>query len=161
MARCTRSMLARWDRRTEPFDVASEMTDLTLDIITRTMFSTDVGDDVARLRQLMQTVLRFDRPSIADMLGLPRWMRARSKTMRQAIAELDRMVERILTSRRHASGEHRDLLALLLAARDEETGEGLDDHQLRDEIMTIFSPVTKRQRTHCPSHGICWRRTLR
>jgi cytochrome P450 len=138
MAHCTRSMLARWDRRTEPFDVASEMTDLTLDIITRTMFSTDLGDDVARLRQLMQTVLRLDRPSVADMLGLPRWMRIRSKTMRQAVAELDRMVERVLASRRQAGGEHGDLLALLLAARDEESGEGLDDHQLRDEIMTIF-----------------------
>ena len=33
---------------------------------------------------------------------------------------------------------HDDLLSLLLAARDEETGEGLSDRQLRDEIMTIF-----------------------
>ena len=138
MVQCTASMLARWDGGREPFDIAQEMTDLTLDIITRTMFSTGMGDEVARLRQLMQIVLRADRPSVADVLGLPRWMRMTPKTMRRAIAELDQMVERILASRRKEGGEHSDLLALLLAARDEETGEGLTDPQLRDEIMTIF-----------------------
>src|SRR5690606_23506539 len=31
-----------------------------------------------------------------------------------------------------------DLLSMLLEARDEESGEGMDDRQLRDEVMTIF-----------------------
>jgi cytochrome P450 len=139
MARCTSSMLARWEGRKQPFDIASEMTELTLDVITRTMFSTDMSGDVTRLKQLMQTVLRLDRPSMGDMLGLPSWIpRAGSRTMRRAIAELDQMVQRILVSRRQAGDNHDDLLSLLLAARDEETGDGLSDRQLRDEIMTIF-----------------------
>ncbi len=92
-----------------------------------------------RLKQLMQIVLQFDRPSAADLLGLPSWIpRARSKPMQRAIAELDQMVERVLASRRQGGGDRGDLLSLLLAARDEETGEGLSDRQLRDEIMTIF-----------------------
>ena len=36
-----------------------------------------------------------------------------------------------------ASKDH-DLLSMLMAARDEETGEGMSDAQLRDEAMTIF-----------------------
>jgi cytochrome P450 len=31
-----------------------------------------------------------------------------------------------------------DLLGMLLAARDEETGEGMSDTQLRDEVLTLF-----------------------
>lgn len=31
-----------------------------------------------------------------------------------------------------------DLLAMLLEARDEETGEGMTDRQLRDELVTLF-----------------------
>jgi cytochrome P450 len=139
MGRCTATMLDRWEGRDEPFDIASEMTELTLDVITRTMFSTDVSGGVSRLKQLMQTVLRLDRPSMTDMLGLPRWIpRSGAKGLQRAITELDGMVQHVLTLRRRGEGEPDDLLSLLLAARDEETGEGLTDRQLRDEIMTIF-----------------------
>jgi cytochrome P450 len=40
---------------------------------------------------------------------------------------------------RSASSEDAgDLLSMLLAVRDEETGEGMTDRQLRDEAMTVF-----------------------
>ena len=44
--------LARWDRMSGPFDIAAEMLGLTLDIVARTMFSTDVGGEVASLRRI-------------------------------------------------------------------------------------------------------------
>ena len=139
MVRCTTAMLDRWQTRTGPFDIASEMTGLTLDVITRTMFSTDISGEVTRLRQLVQTVLALTRPNLMDMLNVPSWIpRPGSRTKQHAIAELDKMVAQILQSRRQVGDRHSDLLSLLLAARDEETGEGLSDHQLRDEIMTIF-----------------------
>jgi cytochrome P450 len=40
--------------------------------------------------------------------------------------------------RRSVSGRPEDLLTMLLDARDEATGEGMTDKQLRDEVMTIF-----------------------
>jgi cytochrome P450 len=52
------------------------------------------------------------------------------------------MVRRILASRRRDGGGHDDLISLLLAARDEETGEGLTDRQLRDGIISL--PGMKR-----------------
>jgi len=55
-----------------------------------------------------------------------------------SLAELDEVVHRILASRRQSTETGDDLLALLLAARDEDTGTGLSDRLLRDEIMTIF-----------------------
>jgi cytochrome P450 len=139
MVHCTTAMLDRWGKQTEPFDIASEMTGLTLDVITRTMFSTDLTDETERLKQSMRTVLHFDRPSLVDMLGLPRWFpRAGAKPLHRAIAELDQMVQRILDSRRRSGEDGHDLLSMLLSARDEETGAGLSNRQLRDEIMTIF-----------------------
>jgi cytochrome P450 len=139
MASCIASMLASWEGRREPFDIASDMTSLTLDVIARTMFSAEVGADVARLKERLQIVLRLDRPSMADMLGLPRWLpRTGAGGVRRAIAELDGIVRRVLASRRTRDDDAGDLLSLLLAARDEATGEGLDDRQMRNEIMTIF-----------------------
>jgi cytochrome P450 len=47
MVLCTEATLARWRALTQPFDVAAEMMALTLNIVARTMFSTDVSGEVA------------------------------------------------------------------------------------------------------------------
>ena len=57
------------------------------------------------------------------------------------------------TSSRRAGARQRsrdDLLAMLLLARDEETGEGMTDRQLRDEVMTFLLAGTRdhRRRAH-------------
>jgi cytochrome P450 len=138
MTSCTEATLARWHERSEPFDVAVEMMALTLDIICRTMFSTDVTRDVAAVRRLMDVVVAL-RPGMLDLFGLPDWLpRHQSKAFRRAITEFEAFVSRLLTARRADAADHGDLLAMLLAARDPETREGMNDKQLRDEILTIF-----------------------
>jgi cytochrome P450 len=49
------------------------------------------------------------------------------------------VVYQFITDRR-AKGSHdrRDLLAVLMEARDVDTGEGMSDQQVRDELITIF-----------------------
>src|SRR5207342_906449 len=128
----------RWDSPTEPFDLAGEMMALTLDIISRTMFSTAVSGEVAAIRRLTDIVVNL-RPSILDLAGLPEWIpRRQPRRYRAAIAAYDALVARFLAERRSAGGDRGDLLALLLAARDPESGEGMSDRQIRDEILTIF-----------------------
>ncbi|HEX7199402.1 MAG TPA: cytochrome P450, partial [Dongiaceae bacterium] len=58
---------------------------------------------------------------------------------RRARAALDRIVNGMIAER-HRSGEVEkdDLLSMLMSARDPQTGEGMSDPQLRDEVMTIF-----------------------
>lgn len=138
MAACTETMLARWRTRAAPFDVAADMMALTLDIICRTMFSTDVTGDVEAVRRLMNIVVAFP-VSMLDLFGFPQWLpRLRPPGFRQTIAEFETFVARLLAERRTDPTDHGDLLAMLLAARDPETGEGMTDKQLRDEILTIF-----------------------
>ncbi len=62
----------------------------------------------------------------------------RERRFLAARATLDGVIYRIITERRRRPGEHDDLLALLMEARDEETGEGMSDKQLRDEVITLF-----------------------
>src|SRR5262249_50519132 len=47
---------------------------------------------------------------------------------------------RLVRDRRAGAGggSHDDLLSVLLRARDEDTGEGMDDRQIRDELVTMF-----------------------
>jgi cytochrome P450 len=43
-----------------------------------------------------------------------------------------------IAERRRDGADRGDLLSMLLATRDEETGEGMTDRQLRDEVMTLM-----------------------
>jgi cytochrome P450 len=138
MASCTETTLARWRAATRPIDVAAEMMALTLNIIARTMFSTDVSGEVEAVRRLMDIVVTLS-PSVLDLFGLPDWLpRRQPAAYRRAIAEFDALVARLLAERRADGIDRGDLLSMLLAARDPESGEGMSDKQLRDEILTIF-----------------------
>jgi cytochrome P450 len=138
MAACTQTMLRRWRARSAPFDVAAEMTALTLDIIARTMFSTEVADEVEAVRRLTDVVVNL-HPSLLDLFGFPQWIpRPQPKPYRAAVAAFEALVARFLAERRGGKVERGDLFSMLLAARDAETGEGMSERQLRDEILTIF-----------------------
>lgn len=138
MVSCTEATLARWRGTTEPFDIAAEMMALTLNIVSRTMFSTDVSGDVEAVRRLMNIVVAL-KPSTADLLGFPEWFpRRQPKGYERAITEFEALVSRFLAERRAAGIERGDLLSMLLSARDPETGQAMSDKQLRDEILTIF-----------------------
>ncbi len=80
---------------------------------------------------------RADRAAIAlqDPIRLPT---ARNRRLARALEVIDRRVDRMIAERRIKQGEHHDLLARLLDARDEDGGAAMSDRQLRDEIVTLF-----------------------
>jgi len=55
-----------------------------------------------------------------------------------ALKSLNDTVHGIIQARRRQPEAHDDLLGMLLTAADEESGRGMTDEQLRDEVMTIF-----------------------
>jgi cytochrome P450 len=128
---------ARW-RDGDTLDIAREMMRLTLRIVARSLFSVDVEDEEAREvgQALDALVAAFDLvvipfQGLLQKLPLPSIRRAR-----QARETLDALVYRLIAERRRTGGGE-DLLSLLLAARDEE-GSGMDDRQVRDEVLTLF-----------------------
>lgn len=139
MFSCTETALVRWRAMAgRPFDVAAEMRALTLDIIARTMFSTDVSAEVETVRRLVDIGVAL-RPNLLDLFGLPEWLPRRlPAAYRRTIAEFDALVARLLAERRANGIDRDDLLSMLLAAKDPETGEVMSDKQLRDEILTVL-----------------------
>jgi cytochrome P450 len=138
MGSCSEAALARWPTMTQPFDIAAEMMALTLNIISRTMFSRDVSGDVQSVRRLMDSVVTL-RLGLLDLLGFPEWLpRRQPKAYRRAIVEFEALVSRFLAERRADGIDRGDLMSMLLTAHDPETDEGMSDKQLRDEILTIF-----------------------
>ena len=48
-----------------------------------------------------------------------------------------RIVLDLIANRRRENRDYGDLLSMLLAVRDEETGDKMSDEQLRDEVLTL------------------------
>jgi cytochrome P450 len=114
---------------------------LTMEIVARALFSRDVAGSVRELGAAIDRLIEgFGRPAVPDLLGLPEWLpRRRDPEARRALAYVDGVIYEIIRSRRAAPDAADDLLGMLLDARDEETGEGMTDRQLRDEVMTLFA----------------------
>jgi cytochrome P450 len=141
-SRAAQDMVAAWQapaERGEAIDVAQEMMRVTLRIAAETLLSADVTRDADAVGRSLTLVLGHTMGLITslvpyhDRLPTPRNLR-----FREALADLDRVVLGIIAERRRASSPGADLLGMLMSARDEETGEGMTDRQLRDEVMTIF-----------------------
>ncbi len=67
-----------------------------------------------------------------------RWPGEASRRLSAALDVIERRVQRMIAERRAAAPrDRRDLLSLLLAARDDD-GRPMSDKQVRDEIVTLF-----------------------
>lgn len=143
MVQETQKLLAEWETPAfsgEPLDVSAEMMRVTLNIVSRVMFGAEVQGDAARLEPLVTMAQREVRRRLYVLVDVPEWIplpgNRRSKSARQTI---DAVVTRIIAARRQSdSTQEDDLLSMLLEARDPDTGEPMDDDQLRDEVRTIF-----------------------
>jgi cytochrome P450 len=146
MAEATQAMLDRWSRRDPsagPLDVAAEMSRLTYLIVGRTLFSADVGPDADIINSAMQVVLPHTFDRLGRVWNWPDWVPTpANRRFRQALRQVDQTVYRLIAEHRHVLAQTGtpppDLLGLLLQVRDESTGDGLSDSQLRNETTTFL-----------------------
>lgn len=142
MLSCVQSFLHEWQEKPdgEIIDIAAEMTRLTLKIVSLALFSVDISGESDKLRQAFRTALEYVYYRLNTPLALPVWIpTARNIQFHQAKHTLDRIILEIIQSRRQNPTEQYDLLSMLLAARDEETGEKMSDRQLQDEVITLIN----------------------
>lgn len=138
----TQEMLERWRpvaERGQPLDIGLEMMTLTRTIITRLLFGRALGREAAAaLGEALTVVLDETNRRLWAFVPPPGYLpTARNRRFHHALDTLDAIVHRAIEERRR--GEEADgLLSLLLALRDEETGEPMSDPQLRDTVMTLL-----------------------
>ena len=151
MTGATALMLDRWQDSAQDaghVDVLQEMMRLTLEIAGRTLFSVDLRGEADRIGPAFTAINRQFRHFSAHPLGATllqmEWL-PRTRRFLGNVARLDEVVHDIIRERRRireSNGERpakgEDLLDMLMDARDEETGQGMTDRQLRDEVMTIM-----------------------
>ena len=147
MAASIEPMLARWEdhvRSGASVDIAREMTGLTYDIISRTVFSHEIETPAEVMGEAITTYFEaLGRIDLWDVLPLPRWL-PRPAFIRARPAqgifreEVRRLVER-RRARIAAGGTlPDDLVTRLMQARDPETGAPLSDTVIHDNLVTFI-----------------------
>ncbi len=138
-AQTMREYADAWQPPQDAFDMHEAMMELTLRIASKTLFGADAGEEADRVGAALHEVVTI----FPDVLGpfgaitrlLP-W--GPMRRFRKARAVLDEIVLALVAERRRSGADRGDALSMLLAARDADTGEALDDRQVRDEVMTLF-----------------------
>ncbi len=138
----TEAYFEQWDtraRQSEAFDVAQDMAFLTLNIAGLTLFSTPVDEKADAFGQSLRVAFDFVGFKMRPTLPVPLWVPTPSNLrFKAARRRLDAVVYQIIERRRKTLNPAPDLLSMLMAARDEETGEAMSDVQLRDEVITLL-----------------------
>ena len=133
--------LATWEKSTNgiDFNLAPAFNELTMKVITRTLFGTGLEqDEMNRVSKALDYAVNYILKAIV-LNSLPSWMPAPGKKeFEKSIAQIDETVYRIIADSRKNSGAENHLMAMLLDMVDDETGEGMTDQQLRDEVTTLF-----------------------
>lgn len=134
--------LESWPQTGETLDLGKALADITMRVITRTMFGGSLAaGEIAQVSDALTYAINYTMPAMLTR-SLPAWLfAARERRFRESIAQIDAVVYQVIERSRQAiaRGEYADnLISMMLTLVDEETGEGMTDQQLRDEAITIF-----------------------
>jgi cytochrome P450 len=152
----------------EIVDMNATMMEMSLEIIARTLFDTEVTDDIRSINDEVNTIMGIYNFLVA-MPRLESWLHWPIPILnrfRRARARLNATVDRIIATHRASGIDKGDLLSMLIASRYESTDtpavaesskqkadrplskslppapshatEGMSDEQIRDEVLTIF-----------------------
>lgn len=127
-----------WRAPEGAFDMHAEMMELTLRIASKTLFGVDAGSQADRVGAALHEVVTIFPDVLGPFGAIKRRLPVPSTLrFRNARRVLDGIVLDLIAQRRTSGGDA-SALTMLLSSRDEESGEGLDDAQVRDEVMTLF-----------------------
>jgi cytochrome P450 len=127
-------------------DIAVQVTRVTLEVLERTMFSDGLGRNTEDIRIAMKHYFEaIGKLDPFDVLGLPAALPRLSRwRVRPMLKLFESAIDNIVATRRRRmtddpGGVPRDILTLLLEARDPETGEALSEAEVRANILTFIA----------------------
>ena len=122
-------------------DIFRELMTATLHIAVQTLMGMPAGAELQRVSAAVTEVLECTNDIITNPLSLPLWFPLpKYVRFKSSLRVLDEFVYGAIEAKRREGESDRQtyLLSMLLSARDEQTGEGMSDLQLRDEAVTIL-----------------------
>ncbi len=119
--------VARWETqaaRGELVNLTDEMSELTLDIVLRSVFGTDLD--------------RMSEQLGGNPFHLVTQESGRNLQFAYKFRSLTKLVAALVQRRREAREDHFDYVGMLMNARDKDTGAAMSERELVDEVLTLI-----------------------
>jgi cytochrome P450 len=130
-------MMNNW-RDGDTRDIHEDMMHVTLGIVTRTLFGSEIGNnEMERVGRSLEVALERFVDRISLLRFLDTWPLPKNLRFKRALADLDSIIYGLIEERRKTKEDRGDLLSMLLHAQDDD-GTQMTDRQVRDESITIF-----------------------
>jgi len=127
IAAANERFIARWEAlsaRGELVNLTDEMSELTLEIVLRSIF----GRDLDRMTHQLG----------GNPFQLVTKEQARNLQFAYKFRSLTKLVAELIARRRAEQQEHFDYVSMLMSARDRESGAAMSERELIDEVMTLI-----------------------
>lgn len=140
MVEDVRHALSTWEDGQQR-DLASDLMKLALSIVGRTIFGVPNLAADAAFDHAAWVMQQYSN----DTLTRSKLVTITEQDVREAVGVLRELTQRVLSQ--HQQTEGRDLISLMRAARDPETGQPMSDHEIRDEALTLLMAGMRRRPT--------------
>ena len=115
-----------------------DMSRITFQVVVRTLFGADIDDIADEMVNILAVINQHPLQFSAFMTLYPWLPLPSNRRFLRIKRRLEEIVDGLVAMHREGDGSGNDIVDRLLAARDEETGEGMSEAQIRDEIITLM-----------------------
>jgi cytochrome P450 len=125
-------------RNTEEIFIDREMMQLTSKVVIETLLGSDASGKLSTIQNYIYAL----QEHLVKLIRVPFYnywakLNGTEKTFNETLQAFDAILYEVINHRKGQESKN-DLLSMLMDARDEDTGEGMSDKQLRDELLTIY-----------------------
>jgi len=138
MAEAADTIVESWGSAGE-VDLDTECRHLTLRALGRSVLGLDLDQQADRIAEPLKVMLKYVSDRTASPVRLPDWFPAPSRLRAKAAsARLRGLAAEVLRECRDDPNRDAPLVRALIAATDPETGKGLTDEEIRDELIVFM-----------------------
>jgi len=131
-----------WEKLAEQkaiIDLQTEMTTLTLQIASRTLFSSDIIAKADAVGNAARECLQYVAEGLMNPISVHQHLPTKKqKQFYENKKLIYNVLGEMIRERKDKNIVKNDLMGMLLAARDEETQQGMSEEQLLDELMSMI-----------------------
>jgi len=122
----------------QELSIHEEMMQLSLEIVTKTLFDSETTGDVHRIGKVLDVLIEQVSAAAVRPLQYPDWIPTPgNRQYNAALGELNVIIRQIISEHRQRTNDGDDLLSTLLQMQDED-GSRMTDKQLRDEVVNLY-----------------------
>lgn len=149
MTDSAQQMTERWRAHSQSgtvFNIAEEMNRITLEIAGRALFHDGFHQSADKIAHWTEVINHYSAKPPLPILRSP-WFPSRlNRNLQSTLHEFRTFLQQLIDNRRalqvdpnaSAANTQRDLLTILMEARDEETGSPMDDQQVMEEVLGMI-----------------------